>query len=534
MNKIFKFCKKYFFNHISSMLILFVILLLAGLCTILLPLISGSFIDYLVNADSENSLLTYCLVFALLTIANIVIGFFANRIYTKLNLLLTFEIAQDIIQHSQRLTIFYFYNRNISQLTQQINIDTKALVDFCFDFLNNVILNFFKFLGPLIIIFTMNRNVFIIVIILIIIYAMSYTAFRTILYKSNYDVKERQNIYFAALYEQLSKIKFLKIFAVADWFNKKIICYFQKLMLSVMKLQIVQYSYSGLDTGIMSIGQICLFIIGGSLVLKKVITIGDFTVISTYFSMVVTSTRYFFGLGQQIQTTLVSFERLQQITREPEEIEGRKKINSINKIEICNVNFSYGDHQILQDVNICLKKGFSYALLGHNGTGKTTLVNILIGLYRGYTGEIYYDDYILKELDTNFLRKERISVIEQEPSLIQDTLYKNIILDGEIAKEEIKHWVDEWLTDNKFRDLDMQINEKSNNISGGERERIAIIRAIVKDSDLIIMDEPTASLDKESSYKLKELIKKMWKDKIVLVITHDDALAKICDYNIYL
>ena len=534
MNKIFKFCKKYFLNHIFFLLVLFVILLLAGLCTILLPLISGSFIDYLVNADSENSLLTYCCVFGLLTIANIFIGFFANRIYIKMNLQITYEIAQDIIQHSQRLTIFYFYNKNISQLTQQINIDTKALVDFCFDFLNNVILNLFKFLGPLIIIFTMNRNVFIVVFILIITYALSYTAFRTILYKSNYDVKERQNIYFAALYEQLSKIKFLKIFSVADWFNKKVVCSFQKLMTSVMKLQIAQYSYSGLDTCIMSIGQICLFIIGGSLVLKKVITIGDFTVISTYFSMAVTSIRYFFGLGQQIQTTLVSFERLQQINKEPEEITGSKKINSINEIRIRNVSFSYGEHQILHDVNICLKKGFSYALLGHNGTGKTTLVNILIGLYTGYTGEIYYNGYSLKELDTHFLRKECISVVEQEPSLIQDTLYKNITLDREMPKGEIKFWVDEWLRDNKFRDLDMQINEKSNNISGGERERIAIIRAIVKESNLIIMDEPSASLDKESSCKLRELIQKMWKDKIVLVITHDETLSKICDYNIYL
>ena len=98
----------------------------------------------------------------------------------------------------------------------------------------------------------------------------------------------------------------------------------------------------------------------------------------------------------------------------------------------------------------------------------------------------------------------------------------------------MKNLVEVWLDDEKFKDLNIQINEKSCNLSVGEKEKIAIMRAIIKDSDLVIMDEPTAALDKESLKKIEKLIKDKWKDKIIIIITHDDKLASICDCKIRL
>lgn len=147
---------------------------------------------------------------------------------------------------------------------------------------------------------------------------------------------------------------------------------------------------------------------------------------------------------------------------------------------------------------------------------------------------IYYNDYDLDEVDIKFLRKNHISVVEQEPVLIQDTLYNNIVLDRCVPEEDVKNLVEVWLDDEKFKDLNIQINEKSCNLSVGEKEKIAIMRAIIKDSDLVIMDEPTAALDKESLKKIEKLIKDKWKDKIIIIITHDDKLASICDCKIRL
>lgn len=534
MKKIFKFSQKYFLKYKFRLILLFFIILISGLCTLSIPIITGNFIDFLVGVNRKADIYLYCIVFIMITIINILVGFIANRIYTKMNFLLTFNMTEDIIAHAQKISVFYFLNRNISSITQQISIDTKVIVDFCFDFFNNFIINILKLTIPLVIIFSISKIMFAIIMILSLIYLFAYISFKKILYKYNFQVKEEQNVYFSHLYEQLSKIKFLKTHQIEDWFNQKVQSVFANLLKLVMNLQVVQYSYSGLDTFIMSVGQICLFIIGGSLVLQTKISIGEFTLISSYFNMGITAIRYFFSLGQNIQTTLVSYERLIRIENETEEIVGNKKIETIDKIHIEKLSFSYDQRQIIFNQFLDFEKGNSYAILGKNGIGKTTLINIIIGVYQGYSGKIYYNDYDLDEVDIKFLLKNHISVVEQEPVLIQDTLYNNIVLDRCVPEEDVKNLVEVWLDDEKFKDLNIQINEKSCNLSVGEKEKIAIMRAIIKDSDLVIMDEPTAALDKESLKKIEKLIKDKWKDKIIIIITHDDKLASICDCKIRL
>lgn len=534
MKKIFKFSQKYFLEYKVKLILLFCVILISGLCTLSIPVITGNFIDFLIEMNNRNDLYTYCIVFAGITIINVLVGFIANRIYTKMNLSLIFNMTQDTIIHGQKISIFYFLNKNISSITQQISVDAKAIIDFCFDFINNIILNILKIIIPIIIILSISKIMSAVIIILVAVYLLAYIGFKKTLYKYNFQVKEEQNVYFSYLYEQLSKIKFLKTHSIENWFNQKVITVFKKLLSLVMKLQIIQYSYTGLDTFIMSIGQICLFIIGGSLVLQGEISVGEFTLISSYFSMGITAIRYFFSLGQKIQATLVSYERLLRISKEPEETIGKTEIKSIDEIQVHKLSFSYGKDEIISNRSLEFKKGNSYAILGNNGTGKTTLINILLGIYQGYSGKICYNGYPLEEINVKLLRKEHISVIEQEPVLIQDTLYNNIVLDQCISQKAVENLVHYWLDKEKFNNLNMKINEKSNNLSGGEKEKIAIVRAIIKDADLIILDEPSNALDKNSFEKLIMLIKRDWKEKMVIVITHDEALANICDFRVQL
>lgn len=358
--------------------------------------------------------------------------------------------------------------------------------------------------------------------------------FRNKLYLANYEVKNKENTYFGNLYEQLSKIKFLKIYSVVEWFNQIIKKSFSQLLKSALKLQVTQYIYSGLDTGIMFIGQLGLFLVGGEMVISKRMSIGEFTIINTYFGMGVTAVRYFFGLGKRKQEALVAYNRLQAIIEQEEEFEGKRIIESIYEIKAKGLGFSYGNKYVFSDINFKFEKGYSYAVIGKNGIGKTTLCNVITGLYKNYTGELMYNGISAKEYDFEKFRKNRILFIEQEPEMIEDTLYNNIVLDLNISKNIVQSIIKEWFDDVTFQNLDLKIGEKSNNLSGGEKEKIAIIRAIIRKPDVIIMDEPTAALDQSSCKKLENLLVNEWKDKIKIIITHDEKMIQLCDYKINL
>ena len=178
-----------------------------------------------------------------------------------------------------------------------------------------------------------------------------------------------------------------------------------------------------------------------------------------------------------------------------EEHFGEMLSDTISEVRLHKLGFSINNKIILKDIECKFDKGNSYAIVGKNGTGKTTLCNVLTGLYQDYTGVLKYNGVSAKRYDMEKLRKKRIALIEQEPEMLQDTLYKNIALDLDIPKSLVQHLIKEWFDDTSFYDLDMKIKERSNNLSGGEKEKIAILRTLVRNPDIIIMDEPTASLD---------------------------------------
>ncbi|WP_278278183.1 ABC transporter transmembrane domain-containing protein [Blautia argi] len=199
-------------------------------------------------------------------------------------------------------------------------------------------------------------------LLLMLIYLISYIFFKQKLYATSYETKKNQNVYFGDLYEQLLKIKFIKIYSIMDWFNQTIQKTFDQLLKVTMKFQVIQYIYSGLDTAIMFIGQLGVFIIGGNMVIKGRISIGEFTIINTYFNMGITAVRYFFGLGKKKQETLVAYDRLNRIMEQEEEHFGEMLSDTISEVRLHKLGFSINNKIILKDIECKFDKGNSYAI----------------------------------------------------------------------------------------------------------------------------------------------------------------------------
>ncbi len=195
------------------------------------------------------------------------------------------------------------------------------------------------------------------------------------------------------------------------------------------------------------------------------------------------------------------------------------------KIEYKNVSFTYGDKiEILKSINIKIEGGNVIALVGHSGAGKTTIMNLIPRFYNASNGEILIDDQSIYEISLSSLRKN-ISLVSQDITLFDDTVISNIAYaDSKASKEKIFEACKFSAAHNFIEKLpekyDTIIGENGVRLSGGEKQRISIARAILKNAPIILLDEATSSLDADTEHKIQEAIMYLTKNKTTIIIAH--------------
>ena len=218
-------------------------------------------------------------------------------------------------------------------------------------------------------------------------------------------------------------------------------------------------------------------------------------------------------------------EIFEQLDQEIEEDEGINEDKIEGKIEFNNINFSYDTgKQILSNISFSIEENETVAIVGKSGSGKSTIANLIPRFYNHSSGEILIDGKSISEFSLKHLRSS-ISIVNQSPSLFNDTISKNIAygddsVDVEKLKESAKlSGCDEFIS-NLPEGYESEIGDDGVLLSGGQRQRLAIARAFYKDSPIIILDEATSSLDTESELIVQEALEKLITDRTTIVIAH--------------
>lgn len=196
-----------------------------------------------------------------------------------------------------------------------------------------------------------------------------------------------------------------------------------------------------------------------------------------------------------------------------------------------SVFFKYNEDMILENFFLRIKEGKFTGIIGENGSGKSTIIKLLLKIYQCKRGNIYVDNININEYDNEYYYKN-ISVMWQNNFLMSGTLYDVINPGGkDLKKEEIYKLFNEMNLDiEKFEDgLNTYIYENNFNVSGGELQKINIIRILIEDRPIIILDEPTSALDNESEEEICKLLKTLLKRKTVIIVTHREKILGICD-----
>jgi len=508
-----------------------------GFISIVMPIIHGKFIDNIVYEKSINFLITYIFIFLIINLSSIVISYLLFQIRVNIEAKSGFSLCTDVLRHLHKISLLELENENSSYLSQRIKNDSRDIIGFCLSIIASIILN----LVSLSISFAFTTNVDYIISILIVIiavlYIVGYKIFKNPLYKASVEVREQQSRYFANINNQISHAKFIKSHSIEEVFfsilNKSFSILYKKLVSSQKLTNLYNAFIMFLSVAI----KLVLFIIGGINIFNGKMTIGTFFILSSYLDKAMSSLMFFASLGESYQVNLASYNRIKELLDKPCVISEGEDLNEINSIKLESVNFKYNEKPIINDFSYSFNKGNIYWIKGNNGAGKSTLISLIVGLYEEkYEGNIFYDNKDIRSLDMNSIRKNLIGIVEQNPTLIEDTIINNVTFSLNYDVETLNKYIklvglENFLhsEEDKFNQV---INENSTNISGGEKQRLSIIRELVKNPSLLIFDEPTSAMDKVSKMEFYKYIQDLKTEKIVIIISHDYAMNEVADYII--
>ena len=203
------------------------------------------------------------------------------------------------------------------------------------------------------------------------------------------------------------------------------------------------------------------------------------------------------------------------------------------QIELENICFEYGKNNILKNCNVKILKNSVTLISGKSGNGKSTLIDVLTGLQKPSSGNIYYDNINLNEFDLQNLRK-KISIVNQDPFLFYDTIKDNIVWSGEKINDEEIYKALKLANAYDFVDKLPQkiytiVGERGMELSGGERQRIVLARALIRKPSILILDEATNSLDEQSENMIKNTLKQISAYTTIIIIAHMSKLKEISD-----
>ena len=448
---------------------------------------------------------------------------------------LQYDMVNTLISTDTQIIDKKHSGKFISNLTYDVTHITNLL--------SNAILTLFKdsltLIGLLTVMFLQNWRLALISIIMIPLASIASKTLGKRISKVTTEAQEKSGYLTTYLVELFKNHKLIKIFQKEDFEKNKADKYLKQLKEKNQKIQTVFVRMSPIMETLTGIMIAILIFYSGKLMAKGELNINNFFSFLAAMMLAYQPVRSLSTLNMILKQGLSAASRILPIIDQENEIKDNQEAKPLkiknSEITFKDVNFSYEvkEGSTLNSVNLEFKGGKMTSLVGHSGSGKSTILNLIPRFYDIQSGVIMIDGQSIYKSTIKSIRKE-ISMVSQETTLFDDTIKNNIKYAREDADDEEVYKVaklsfcEEFINKlpNKFETL---IGENGVRLSGGEKQRLSIARAMLKKSSIILLDEATSSLDSETESKIQEALKILTKDKTTIVIAH--RLSTILNSN---
>ncbi len=484
--------------------------------------------DLLLLANDYSVIYYLGITLVCIGVMGIIVAYGCNILMAQLEKQVGYEISASIICHYQHISYNFHAQKKLdaAYLNERIYKDSSSIVSF---FLGNY-LHFFiygiELFSILWIFYSISTTLVYISMLFILLYIASFALLRKPLLLHTREIKEQQSQIINSMFLQLAKLKQIKIDASFEYNKSYLKNSFSSFLESVTSFSRISYLYSSFDGIINILFQCCIIIWGGVQVIDRKMSIGQYSILITYFTYLSVCIKYYFGLGQSIQEAKTSFERISEILSIPKEKNGKNVIEKIENIRVASLSFSYVEGQrLLRDIDLDFCSNNVYLLYGRNGAGKTTLTELLIGLLRCDDGHIFYNGFDINSLDMYKMREQNISVVSQA-EISSEITVSEYFREAGFSLTHIQNVAQELgiihFYNNEAIELEAIWSRKMASLSSGEQQKLKLLCAISKNTaDFIIFDEPVNGLDLQSEEDFMNIIDKVRINKIIIIISHN-------------
>lgn len=524
VSEIFEFAKKFkvtFFN-------LFVCTVVANFLSMAFPFLLSKLIDEVFTHENKNFYVMVILAYIVIYLMQASMLFVQVLVWTYLTNRFLFDIRLRLFQKIQYLKAKVIQSKLTGDLATIINKDTDEIMDFIHINYFNIIINYVQLIACIIFVLAINVKIALLLFILVPIVTCCGLYFgKRVKTKMNIH-REKYGKHISWVYEILNGIREIQLINGKRSVNKKFINDISKLTRLKAKISWTELAAERVNAGICMLSSICIYAFGSQLVVKGEMTLGEITAIIWYFNLqrIILTTLSQKTLGAQ--GNLVAINKVLNLLSDDEEKDDFKHKElqiTYGNVKFQNVVFSYEENiEVIKNANLEIHAGEKIALVGSSGSGKTTMMYLLMRFYDEYEGEITIDGHDIRKVSLRSLRKY-IGIVQQEALIFNETIKYNLLLGNSKASME-----DMWEACKKANIVDVikalpegletVMGNKGVNLSGGQLQRLAIARIFLKNPKIIIFDEATSALDNETEKEVKKAWDELSQNRTTIIIAH--------------
>ena len=525
--------------HMGKMALILLLMLLSTFVGLLSPRVQRYLVDDLLTAEGKTYVdaVPCLMVMFILAIGAIAINVGKNYMCSRLGSFISADLRRQVFDKIQQLSLAYINDRSPGQLMNRVVRDTRRIKDFCSEVFCNLFTTIISFVFVLIYMLTMNWKLALLAFVFVPVSIGLSIGFRKIIHRKFHMQGIKSDKENSKLQDVISGMAVVKSYgqelSEAEQFGEAADAFADDQRVNETFVAI----FFPILSFLLGLGSYLVTFFGGRATLLGTLTPGELLQFITYAGMLYGYVGQLSNLPRHLMNLVTSMERISDIMNQEPAIfdtEESVDLDIQGEIEFHHASFGYKSYQpVLEDISLKVKKGEMIGLVGASGTGKSTLINLIMHLYEVDDGEILVDGVDIRKIRLEKFHSQ-IGVVLQENFLFAGTIYNNI----RFAKQDATH--EEVIRAAKMANAhdficqtpdgyNTYVGEHGYNLSGGERQRIAIARAILSNPRLLILDEATASLDTESEYLIQKALERLTEGRTTFAIAHRLSTLKDAD-----